>query len=67
MKQPGAQDVCSTPIKCVVGGFYCGGDKVNGDPAVLYKCTGTGFTASVSKRCANGCFVAPAGQDDRCK
>lgn len=48
-------------------GDYCGGDKVNhGDSATLYRCNGPG-PATVKSKCANGCVVAPAGQDDYCK
>jgi len=25
-------------VPCKVGGFYCGGDKLDGDPGVLYTC-----------------------------
>lgn len=48
-------------------GYYCGGDKVsNADGSTLYKCSGPG-PAVVKTKCANGCVVAPAGQDDYCK
>jgi hypothetical protein len=39
-------------------GLYCVGDT-------LKRCSAG--TMSVVKQCANGCFVAPPGQDDRCK
>lgn len=58
---------CNPATKCVSGGTYCGGDKVNGDPDVLYKCGADGFATTVQQQCANGCMVAPAGQDDYCK
>jgi hypothetical protein len=58
---------CNPPTKCVAGGAYCGGDKVNGDPNVLYKCGADGFATTVQQACVNGCVVAPAGQDDFCK
>ncbi len=48
-------------------GDYCGGDKVsNGEADTLYQCNGPG-PATVKERCANGCTVAPAGQDDYCE
>ncbi len=50
---------------CVDGGFYCGGDKLDGDPSVLYRCSaGVGVEP---RRCANGCIVSPPGADDRCR
>jgi hypothetical protein len=48
-------------------GDYCGGDKVSdGDDDTLYRCNGPG-AATVRERCAAGCVVAPAGQDDYCR
>jgi hypothetical protein len=58
---------CNPATPCVSGGTYCGGDKVNGDPDVLYKCGADGVATTVQEHCANGCFVAPAGSDDYCK
>jgi hypothetical protein len=50
---------------CVEGGFYCGGDKLDGDPQSLYRCSGG---VGVDRRiCANGCVVAPPGEDDDCR
>ncbi|HEY4223003.1 MAG TPA: hypothetical protein VGO62_16715 [Myxococcota bacterium] len=47
-------------------GDYCGGDKVtHGNSDALYSCHGPG-AASVVKACADGCHVAPAGEDDFC-
>lgn len=64
---PGGSDGCSTPANpCVNGGAYCGGDKVNGDPDVLYRC-GANQTTSVINRCQKGCVVMPPGQDDECR
>jgi hypothetical protein len=51
---------------CVVGGTYCGGNKVSGDRNTLYRCTGAGAPAVV-RHCAAGCVIMPAGQDDRCR
>ena len=50
---------------CVPGGFYCGGDKLDGDPQTLYKCQPNG-SGTVAKSCPNGCQVNP-GTDDACK
>ena len=49
---------------CVVGGSYCGGDKIGGDRDTLFRCT-TGAPV-VIRHCANGCAVRP-GQDDACR
>jgi murein DD-endopeptidase MepM/ murein hydrolase activator NlpD len=49
---------------CVVGGRYCGGDKVSGDPKTLYLCKGPG-TPKVVETCATSCQVNP-GTDDSC-
>jgi hypothetical protein len=46
-------------------GDYCGGDKNNGNPSTLYRCNGPG-PATVIRSCANGCHVAPPGEDDYC-
>jgi hypothetical protein len=57
---------CAAPTACVTNGTYCGGDKVNGDPNVLYKCGTDGIATTVAEACANGCFVAAPGTDDHC-
>ncbi|CAN5905833.1 hypothetical protein BH11MYX4_BH11MYX4_17410 [soil metagenome] len=49
---------------CVPGGYYCGGDKVTGNPKTLYRCTGPG-TPAVAQRCTAGCKVN-SGVDDAC-
>lgn len=49
---------------CVVGGYYCGGDKVDGDAKTLYRCNGPGKTTLI-KKCGAGCTVNP-GRDDTC-
>lgn len=59
-------DACSAPTACVAGGSYCGGDKVNGDPDVLYRCI-DGTATSIIRRCFQGCQVNPPGQDDACR
>jgi hypothetical protein len=61
----GGSDECNAPAPCFAGGLYCGGDKVNGDPAVLYKCVDAGAPEMI-KRCQDGCEVRP-GKDDACK
>lgn len=62
----GRDDSCRSPDACVRGGAYCGGDKINGHPSVLYRCNGSS-APSVIRRCTNGCVVAAAGQDDHCR
>lgn len=51
---------------CVPGGFYCGGDKLDGDPSTLYECGANG-TGINPEPCALGCVVEPDGSDDRCR
>jgi len=64
--RPGLDDTCrGGGGVCMTGGFYCGGDKLDGDPQTLYKCQSDG-TGSVAKTCPNGCQVNP-GSDDTCK
>jgi hypothetical protein len=60
-----AQGTTNAGSSCVVGGDYCGGDKVSGDKNTLFRCTGTG-APTVVRHCANGCAVRP-GQDDACR
>lgn len=62
--RPGADDVCRGTGTCVEGGSYCGGDKLDGDPQVLYRCTGGAGTNP--RPCLDGCIVNP-GADDRCR
>lgn len=50
---------------CVVGGAYCGGDKVSGDKNTLFRCTGSGAPTKIRK-CTRGCSVN-SGRDDSCK
>lgn len=65
VKAPLEDDTCQTPTPCVFGGTYCGGDKINGDPDVLYTC-GDGGSTSVNKRCPKGCTVKPSPMNDVC-
>jgi len=62
----GQDDQCNPPTPCVVGGDYCGGDKINGEPDVLYDCGPSG-AISVIRRCVKGCIVSPPGKDDLCR
>lgn len=63
--QAADDDVCRADGgRCVEGGFYCGGDKLVGDPATLYTCAdGAGVSGEL---CPNGCLVRP-GKDDICR
>jgi len=49
---------------CTEGGYYCGGDKLDGDPQSLYQCIGG--DGQNRRDCPNGCEVRP-GLDDRCR
>lgn len=53
-------------VDCVPGGYYCGGDKVDGSKNDLYRCSASGHGETFVKACANGCSVN-AGRDDSCK
>jgi hypothetical protein len=52
------------PEDCVAGSNYCGGDKLAGDPDVLYVCNAGGVPIA-QERCPNGCTINP-GDDDAC-
>lgn len=60
------QDACrGVGGPCVDTGFYCGGDKLDGDPQTLYTCNdGVGTMPRV---CPNRCVVAEVGRDDYCE
>jgi len=50
---------------CVTPGFYCGGDKVDGDPSSVYQCSsGSGVFVM---QCPNGCVIGSPGHDDGCR
>jgi murein DD-endopeptidase MepM/ murein hydrolase activator NlpD len=49
---------------CSPGGFYCGGDKIGGNPNILYRCRASASPVVVQK-CTSGCRVHP-GSDDSC-
>ena len=62
--RPGTDDACTDTATCQDGGFYCGGDKVAGDPQSLYTCAaGAGTNRKV---CTGGCIVN-ANADDKCR
>ena len=50
---------------CMDGGYYCGGDELDGDPQTLYRCAGGVGTGGMV--CAAGCVVADPGHDDGCR
>lgn len=64
--QPTQDDTCrGGGGTCIDGGFYCGGDKLDGDPQSRYRCSGgVGVDREV---CPNGCVVAPPNNDDFCR
>lgn len=58
--------LCAPPATaCKVGGAYCGGDKLDGDPSILYRCVASG-APTILERCAHGCRVMASGVDDAC-
>ncbi len=63
--RPTADDICRGVGTCIEGGNYCGGDKLDGDPQVLYRCTGG--VGTNPRTCLDGCIVNPPGTDDRCR
>lgn len=55
-----------SPIEdCVAGAFYCGGDRLAGDPQTLYQCNAGGVPIARGV-CIAGCLVRP-GRDDVCR
>lgn len=64
--RPTADDQCAAgDTPCIEGGFYCGGDKLAGDPQSLYRCMGgVGVDRMV---CSDGCVIAPPMNDDYCR
>jgi hypothetical protein len=57
--------VLAPPGDCVAGSYYCGGDKLAGDPDTLYQCNGGGVPLARG-RCVAGCIVIPT-DDDACR
>lgn len=51
-------------VACIAGAFYCGGDKLAGDPSTLYQCNAGGVPIARGV-CDAGCTVRPT-QDDVC-
>lgn len=68
----GARSTSSAPSASTEGAdcrgwsdaLYCGHNYVNGDPNVLYRCSGG--VAFVEAECPAGCRAMPDGSDDRC-
>lgn len=54
------------PGPCKPPGYYCGNDKIPGDPNILYQCVADA-DAKIHERCEAGCKIAPPGSDDYCK
>jgi hypothetical protein len=52
------------PVACAAGAFYCGGDRLAGDPATLYQCNAGGVPIARG-RCVASCLSRP-GKDDVC-
>jgi len=50
---------------CVAGSFYCGGDRLAGDPQTLYQCNAGGVPIARGV-CGAGCLVRPT-RDDVCR
>lgn len=64
--QHAAIEIRLAPIEvCVAGSFYCGGDKLAGDPDTLYQCNGGGVPLARGV-CTAGCIVRPT-DDDTCR
>lgn len=61
----GNNDECTSNGSCSgLHGYYCGGDKVNGDKNDLYFCKNGEFSGATY--CNNGCHTAASGYDDYC-
>ena len=63
----GADDACKPrpPMAfCADDGLFCGGDRVDGRPGVLYRCASHGLR--VEEICGSGCAVDPDGVADGC-
>jgi hypothetical protein len=54
----------AAPQDCTAGSFYCGGDKLAGDPQTLYQCNAGGVPLARG-RCRVACTVRPT-DDDEC-
>ena len=54
--------------RCNEGGFYCGGERLPGNPTALYRCNADG-AGVLTQQCATACVLAPTHQprkDDAC-
>lgn len=61
----GYNDQCTSEGNCSgLHGYYCGGDKVDGDSNTLFLCLNG--ENSGATYCSNGCHVANSGYDDYC-
>ena len=60
VRPPSHDDLC----RCLAGGYYCGGDHIEGDPSTLYRCNMDG-SGTLFEHCTKGCVVT-AGKDDSC-
>ena len=61
--RPNMDDMCRA-TGCINGGFYCGGDKLDGDPQKLYRCSNGVGTNPIE--CTDGCVINP-NTDDSCR
>lgn len=64
LKSLGSSPPPTSGGECQVGGLYCGGDKVSGNPDNLFECTSGG--RDLVRSCSHGCAVRP-GKDDACR
>ncbi len=62
--RPADDDTCRGTGGCIEGSDYCGGDKLDGDPQTLYRCTGG--VGTNPRLCADGCVIRTA-DDDVCR
>jgi hypothetical protein len=63
---PNVDDECNAAGgPCTLGGDYCGGDELAGDPQTLYTCGNAGPTNP--RPCPNRCVVRPSPMDDICE
>jgi hypothetical protein len=61
-----ADDACKprAAAYCAADGWFCGGDRVDGDPSGLYHCVDHGL--HLESVCTSGCSIDPDGVADRC-
>jgi hypothetical protein len=59
------QIALSPTADCNAGAFYCGGDRLAGDPDTLFQCNAGGVPIARGV-CSAGCAVRP-GKDDACR